>query len=92
MYSSVYFKIKDNVGLSNRRVVDLFFRDWIDRTCSNQVQYTFVCDVAHEPGVQDILRVDFDYHTDATALKLKGVPDEFREYIELVGWPIDCNS
>jgi len=80
MYTSLKFKIKDSVVSEKRRLLELFFRDWVDDSCDSQVQYSF----ESIDKFQDILLVDFDTQEDALALKLKGIPEEFRQYIDIV--------
>ena len=87
--NSLYFKIKDNVNADKHRLLELFFKDWVDDTCENQVQYNVERDVDKdwEPGMvryRETFRVDFDRQEDALALRLRGVPQEFRDFLEIV--------
>ncbi len=89
MLNSLKFKIKDSVVIDKRRLLELFFKDWVDDTCNNQVQYRVERDVEKEwlPGMvhyRETFRVDFDRQEDALALKLKGIPVEFQKYLEIV--------
>ena len=87
--NSLYFKIKDNVATDKHRLLELFFKDWIDETCENQVQYRVERDVEKDwyPGMvsyRETFRVDFDRDEDFLALKLRGVPREFQAFLEIV--------
>jgi hypothetical protein len=87
--NSLYFKIKANVDVDKHRLLELFFKDWVDDTCENQVQYNVERDVDKdwEPGMvryRETFRVDFDRQEDALALRLRGVPQEFRDFLEIV--------
>jgi len=61
----------------------MFFEDWADSICNNQVSYSYqygsFCDNSPET-----IRVDFVNKEDALAMKLKGVPDEFKKYLTLI--------
>lgn len=87
--NSLYFKIKANVNVDKHRLLELFFKDWVDDTCENQVQYNVERDVDKdwEPGMvryRETFRVDFDRQEDALALRLRGVPQEFQDFLEIV--------
>lgn len=75
--TSLLFKIKDN-NIPNQRILDMFFKSWIDDICDNEVQYTV------EHNVLDTLRVDFDKREDAVLVKLRGIPTEFDKYLEFI--------
>lgn len=79
--TSMYFRFKDNVDIDKHRLIELFFKDWVDNTCNREVHYTIY---GTEIYGYDAFRVDFTQPTDATALTLRGVPSEFREYLEIV--------
>lgn len=86
---SLYFKIKPNVDVDKHRVLELFFKDWIDHACQNQVCYNVERNVNKdwEPGMvhyRETFRVDFKYQADAVALKLQGIPVEFQNFLEIV--------
>lgn len=87
--NSLYFKIKDNVDVDKHLLLQLFFKDWVDETCGNQVQYRVERDVERDwvPGMvhyRETFRVDFEKSEDFLALKLKGVPQEFQRFLEIV--------
>jgi len=89
MSSSLLFKIKDNVDIDKHRLLEIFFKDWVDDTCNNQVNYKVERDVRKnwEPGMvryKETFRVDFETQEDALAMRLKGVPREFQSYLEIV--------
>jgi hypothetical protein len=79
MLNPVKFKIKSGVDEDKRQLLELFLRDWIDNTCDNEVNY-FVS----RTKLSTILNVDFDRQEDAVALMLRGVPEEFQHYLEIV--------
>lgn len=88
MYKSVlFFRIKDTAALEKHRILELFFKSWIDDTCQNEVEYTLESVEEAPSGSFDwveVYRVDFLKTEDAVALKLAGIPKEFQNYIELV--------
>lgn len=87
MYKTVlFFKIKDTAALEKHRILEIFFKSWIDEVCNNEVKYTLegVKELPTSNCWEEIYRVDFENFEDALALKLSGVPKEFRNYIELV--------
>jgi len=89
MSNSLFFKIKDTVDIDKHRLLEIFFKDWVDDTCNNQVQYKVQRDVEKDwvPGMvtyKETFRVDFESQEDAMAMKLKGVPKEFQSYLEIV--------
>ena len=70
-------------------MVELFFKSWVDATCNNEVNYTLTevrPALAKRGSMQweEVYRVDFDRTEDAVALKLKGIPLEYQDYIEIV--------
>ena len=68
-------------------MVELFFKSWVDATCNNEVDYTLTEIQEAKCGStqwEEVYRVDFDRTEDAVALKLKGIPIEYQEYIEIV--------
>jgi len=89
MSNSLFFKIKDSVDIDKHRLLEIFFKDWVDDSCDNQVQYKIERDVIKdwEPGMvhyRETFRVDFERREDAVAMSLKGVPREFQQYLEIV--------
>ena len=89
MLNSLFFKIKDNVDIDKHRLLEIFFKDWVDNSCNNQVHYKIERDVIKDwkPGMihyQETFRVDFESREDATAMSLRGVPIEFQQYLEIV--------
>jgi len=89
MTNSLFFKIKDSVDIDKHRLLEIFFKDWVDDSCNNQVQYKIERDVIKdwEPGMvhyRETFRVDFERREDAVAMSLKGVPREFQQYLEIV--------
>jgi len=89
MANSLFFKIKDTVNIDKHRLLEIFFKDWVDNSCNNQVQYKIERNVNKdwEPGMvhyKETFRVDFEKREDAVAMSLKGVPKEFQKYLEIV--------
>lgn len=75
------FKIKPNIDIDKCRLLELFFKDWIDTLCENDVQYN----IEQIDNTNDsIFKVDFNNSEDAVALRLKGVPEEFQPYLEII--------
>ncbi len=85
--TSLFFKIKDTSTLDKHRILEFFFKSWVDDTCNNEVSYTLE-EILEAPAGSmswiEIYRVDFDRIEDAVAIKLKGVPLEFQNYIEII--------
>lgn len=81
--SSLFFRIKDTTALEKHRIIELFVRSWIDMNCNNEVNYIVAEHIDGQP-YNDVFRVDFDRIEDAIILKLKGIPDEFAMYVELM--------
>ena len=80
--TSLIFKIKDSAtDLEKQRILVLFFKSWIDDLCKNKVFYEFNYDHLR---YRDLCKVEFEHSEDAVVLKLKGIPDEFSQYIEFV--------
>ena len=89
MSYSLSFKIKSSVDIDKHRLLEIFFKDWVDGSCDRQVHYTVERDVNKDwkPGMvycDETFSVHFDKPEDALALKLKGVPSEFEKYLEIV--------
>ena len=93
MLKSIYFVVKTDVKKDKHQILEMFFKDWIDASCNNEVEYT----VEHLPDIfsrngyyfatapqNKRYRVDFEKQEDALALLLRGVPEEFRNYLEIV--------
>ncbi len=77
MYQTILnFKIKKSL-VANRRILEMFFEDWVDDTTT---QYSIVVDRWQAPKM---LSVQFEHSEDAVAIKLKGIPPQFQDYIEL---------
>lgn len=75
MYNSILFKAKENMTGDQYRLVGIFFKDWVDQICEQQVQYT---------ERDKTFRADFEKQEDALALRLRGLPPEFRDYLKIV--------
>ena len=63
----------------------MFFEDWADHICDQQVRYSIVeTDGGGKYWHNETVRVDFVKEEDAVVMKLKGIPDEFRNYLTLL--------
>ena len=85
MSNTLFYKIKPNIIIDKHSLISLFFMDFIDGTCDNKMQYKI--EKEWRPGMvgfQEIIRVDFDNPEDTLAMCLRGVPDEFQQYLEIV--------
>lgn len=76
---SVYYKIKDTVNPGAMRVLACFLDDWVDTSLASDVKYSVLVETPFEKN----FRIDFENQEDALFLKLIGVPDEFKKYIEI---------
>lgn len=84
MYStSLFFKIKDSAALDKHRILEIFFKSWVDGNCNNEVNYT-VQYTTNVHTFEELFRVDFISSEDAMAIKLKGVPKDISDYVELI--------
>ena len=72
--TSLYYRIKKEHG-HDYRILEIFFKAWIDDNCDNEVQYK---------DLKDTIQVDFEQQEDAVAVKLKGIPFEFKGYLEMI--------
>jgi hypothetical protein len=93
MLNSIYFIVKSNVNEDKHKLLELFFKDWVDTSCNNEVHYRVeqMPTVQVKPGIflpdsptYRRFRVDFEREEDALALRLRGVPNEFQNYLEIV--------
>ena len=86
--TSLYFKFKNISDVDKHKVLQMFFKAWVDETCNNEVGYSVVQDFDKSDysvsPVIEAFRIDFEHFEDALALKLKGVPAEFQNYLEIV--------
>lgn len=81
--TSLYFKIKDSVVVSNVKILDIFFKDWVDDICNNEVRFVDIAVNIMTSDNQKLVRVDFVHEEDATLLKLSGIPSGLDKYIEV---------
>lgn len=77
--TSLFFKITAPNFANKDSMLELFFKSWIDDACNNNVTFTDVT----SPTLNTV-RVDFDFSEDAIVLRLKGIPTEFANYIEII--------
>lgn len=77
--TSLLFKIKGTTSFDKHRILEMFFKSWVDDVCHNDVSYTNLWLSSDE----EVYRVDFEYEEDAVILKLKAFPKEFQNHIEI---------
>lgn len=81
MYNtSLYFLL--TATPDKEALLKMFFEDWADGICNNQIAYS----VVNTDGT-DVIRADFVNKEDAVALKLIGIPPEFRKYLAILNYP-----
>lgn len=73
MYTSLFYKLKAHQ--EHNRILDMFFKSWVDSTCANQVEYI---------NLDHVIQVDCKRQEDAVALRLKGIPLEFAGYFDTI--------
>lgn len=78
-YTTLYFRIIAKPETTT--MLMLFFQDWADKICPGEVAYTLVAKNDTQL-VGPVIKVDCTEIADAIALKLAGVPTEFRDYLE----------
>jgi hypothetical protein len=87
--TSLFFRIKNSsTAFEKYRIIEYFFKYWVDDTCNNEVDYSVesVSTASIDSRkLEELVRVDFEHIEDAVAIKLKGVPREYQPYIEIVG-------
>ncbi len=81
---SLYYQIKDTVDVDKRQLLELFFKDWAEDTGCNHVHYEVSKNQHMHSAHRGAFRLDFECTEDLVALKLRGVPLEFRNFIELI--------
>lgn len=83
--NSIYFKIKNIEDEDTGRVLEYFFKDWIDRACENEVKvskHSYPDPTRFE--TLHYFQAQFYNVEDVTALKLRGIPEEFQKYLEIL--------
>ena len=83
--TSLFFRIKDDTALEKYRIIEYFFKSWVDDNCNNEVDINKVTYNQADLCWMHMYRADFEHFEDATAIKLKGIPKEYQPYIEIVG-------
>ena len=81
-------------GGDKKKILEMFFKDWVDGICNNKVKYSSTVESEDylysrgtplpTPIVTEIIKVEFDNEEDAVAMKLKGLPVDLRKYMSLV--------
>ena len=79
MYT-LYLELRATPDKGN--ILRMFFEDWADSICNNEVSYSYESGSRCDNSPYTI-RVDFVNKEDALAMKLKGIPDEFKKYLTL---------
>ena len=83
MIYSLYFE--QRVTPDKKLILEMFFKDWVDAICNSEVRYYTVGQNRQVPRKEyDTIRLDFDNPEDAVIVKLRGVPEEFKNYLTLV--------
>jgi hypothetical protein len=82
MHTSLFYKIKatDN----KHHILLLFFKDWADRVCDEVTYNDQTTELNGKYQRHHTFRVDFAREEDAVAMKLRGIPEEFKEYLTLL--------
>ena len=80
--TSLYFDVR--ITPDKKIILEMFFKDWADRICNNEVRYSIIAADRMSGRNTETIQVDFVNEEDAVAMKLKGVPDEFKNYLTLV--------
>jgi hypothetical protein len=86
---SLYFKTKPEIPVDKHRLIEIFFKDWIDTICDKQVEFRIERNIDRDwiPGMvtyRETFRVDFEQSEDVLAVRLTGIPHEFENLIEFV--------
>jgi len=82
------------VSGDKKKILEMFFKDWADSICNNQVRYSSTIESEDYlyglggpvpmPMITEIIKVEFDNEEDAVAMKLKGVPPDLQRYLSLM--------
>lgn len=84
MYKTSLF-INLNVSQNKAVVLKMFFEDWADGLCSNEITYsTIATEGSGFSHTTELIQVDFVNEEDAVAMKLRGIPQELQKYLEIV--------
>lgn len=85
MYKTSLF-IDVRVTSDKKRILDILFKDWADHICNNQISYSIISTLNnnHCGNYAEIIQIDFINEEDAVIMKLCGIPEEFRKYMEIV--------
>ena len=77
--TSLFFKIKDTATLEKHKIVEIFFKSWVDSICNNEVDYTLT-DVLEAPlnsvRWEEIYRVDFERTSRCSCFEAKRYPNQ----------------
>ncbi len=83
--TSLHFHLKATA--EKARILELFFQDWADGICNEEVAYQTVAgDGGGRIWWNEIIRVDFKNSEDAIAMKLRGIPQELQNYLTIVDY------
>jgi hypothetical protein len=83
--TSLYYKI--STTKDKESILRMFFEDWAEGICNQEIKYTTVLASPNLRNISyswwdEIIRVDFNNEEDATAMKLKGIPEDLQSYIK----------
>lgn len=80
--TSLYYRLV--AADDKKKVLDLFFKDWADGICNDEVAYSTVSSYrVGQKLLYETIRVDFNNAEDATAMLLKGIPKELQTYLQM---------
>ena len=76
--------VKIKAAPEKSKILELFFQDWVDGICNEEVSYG---DSLMTAGpLQGIISINFKNSEDATVVKLRGIPGEFQNYLTIVDY------
>lgn len=82
--TSLYYHLKATAD--KKKILEIFFQDWADGICNEEVTYSTVAsDGGGRVWWNETIKVDFKNPEDALAMKLRGIPEEFQQYLLLLG-------
>ena len=81
MTQQITYQTTENVAVSAKYPLDLFFQDWLSDTCTGR--YSVKSSKTFEDSLYYRMKVTFDDPADALMLKLMGLPDDLSPYITI---------
>jgi hypothetical protein len=77
--ASLFIDVK--ISPDKKRILEILFKDWADQICHNDVAYS---SILNNNSAIETIKVDFINKEDAVAIRLRGIPEEFQKYMEIV--------